>query len=238
MAAVLACGADAVLSHKSAAALWNLPVGGGAAAVDVTVPGRSRRGQKGINLHRVRRLDRADRTVIDNIPVTTWPRTLLDEAEALSRERLRSMVEASERLDLFDFSLIEETIARNPGRRGIKPLRAVARQLKGPAPDTRSGKERTFLELVRAAGLPEPSVNAVVLGDVADYYWPAEGLVVEIDSYKYHRSRRKFEEDRARDTKRQLAGLACLRVTETRIAGEPHGVVRDVRTMLRRRPAS
>jgi very-short-patch-repair endonuclease len=238
MAAVLACGPEAVLSHRSAAALWNFPVGGGAAAVDVTVPGRTRSGQEGITVHRVRRLSQADRTLIDNIPVTTWPRTLLDEAEVLGRERLRSMVEASERLDLFDFSLIEETIARNRGRRGIKPLRAVARQLKGPAPDTRSGKERTFLELVRAAGLPEPSVNVVVLGDVADYYWPVEQVVVEIDSYKYHRSRRKFEEDRARDCKRQLAGLACLRVTETRMDSEPHRVVRDVETMLRLRRAS
>jgi very-short-patch-repair endonuclease len=237
MAAVLACGPEAVLSHKSAAALWNFPVGGGAAAVDVTVPGRTRRGQEGINVHRVRRLDRTDRTMIDGIPVTTWPRTLLDLAEVVSLQRLRSMVEASERLDLFDFSLIEETIVRNPGRRGIKPLRAVARRLKGPAPDTRSGNERTFLELVRVAGLPEPSVNVVVLGDVADYYWAAEQVVVEVDSYKYHRSRRKFEEDRARDTKRQLAGMACLRVTETRIAGEPHLVVRDVETMLRLRRA-
>jgi very-short-patch-repair endonuclease len=232
MAAVLACGPEAVLSHRSAAALWELPAGGGSGPIHVTVPGRRKKGQEGIRVHNVRHLHRGDVTTIDNIPVTSLARTLLDEAEIETAQRLRTLVEATERLDLFDFSQIEDVIARSPGRHGIKPLKAVAAQLKGPPPDTRSRLERGFLEYVREAGLPEPSVNVVVLGDPVDFYWAREKVIIETDSYKFHKGRQKFEDDRLRDTRRQLAGLAVVRVTDTRIDEEPEAVVRDVSRLL------
>jgi hypothetical protein len=166
MAAVLACGPDALLSHRSAAALWELPAGG-SGPIHVTVPGRRKKGQEGIRVHNVRHLHRADRTLIDNIPVTSLARTLLDLTETETAQRLRTLVEASERLDLFDLTQIEDVIAGSPGRHGIKPLRAVLARLRGPPPDTRSRLERRFLESVREARLPEPSVNVVVLGDLS-----------------------------------------------------------------------
>jgi very-short-patch-repair endonuclease len=233
MAAVLACGPEAVLSHRAAAALWELPTGGGG-TIDVTVPG-TRKGRTGIRVHRVRRLDRAECTLIDNIPVTSLARTLLDLAEIETAQRLRTLLEASERLDRFDYKRIEDVLARSRGRRGIKPLRAVLAQLRGPPPETRSHLERRFLELIRAAGLPEPSVNVVVLGDVVDFYWPREKLIVETDGYHFHKTRRTFEEDRARDAKRQVAGLAVIRPTHARLEHEAAHVLEQVDALLRRR---
>src|ERR1700687_563384 len=101
MAAVLACGPDAVLSHGSGIGLWELrPLAG--APFDVTVPGRSRRGQAGICVHNVRALHADDRALVDGIRVTSVDRTLLDFAEVAHPQQLRLAIEASERRELFD----------------------------------------------------------------------------------------------------------------------------------------
>jgi very-short-patch-repair endonuclease len=216
MAAVLACGEDAVLSHGSAAALWGLR-SSRAAKIDVTVPGHRRRGQGDLKVHHARHLSPQDRTRRYNIPVTSLSRTLLDLAAIESAQRLRTLIEASERLYLFDMKTMTELIARSRGHRGLKRLKAVLAELRGPPPETRSGLERRFLEIVRAAGLPEPSNNVVVAGEVVDFHWPQYRLVVEIDSYGFHKSRRQFEEDRARDIKLNLAGQRSVRFTEQRL---------------------
>jgi hypothetical protein len=141
MAAVLACGREAVASHHAAALLRGLrPTS--RTAVDVTVPGRSRRGRRGIVVHSVRSLDRADRAVVDLIPVTSVARTILDEAEVLQAQQLANVVAEAERRRLFDLRELERTLVRNPGRRGIRPVRELMAAYAEP-PITWSEAERT-----------------------------------------------------------------------------------------------
>jgi very-short-patch-repair endonuclease len=230
LAAVLACGPDAVLSHHAAVALWGLrPRVGG--PVDVTVPGRRKRGQRGIRVHNVRALADVDRTVLDGIPVTSLPRTLLDYAEVARPQQLRLALEAADRRGLLDRRAIEELCARSPGRRGRGPLKSALADLSGPAPWTQSELERRFLALIRGGGLPEPHCNVVVAGHVVDFHWPRQRLVVEVDGYEYHRSREAFENDRERDAALQIAGQRVLRVTHRRI-GESAALISELRALL------
>ncbi len=234
MAAVLACGPQAVLSHHAAAALWELcaaPSG----PTEVTAPGVHR--TDGIRCHATRRLDPRDRTAIDGIPVTSLNRTLLDLAELLSPQRLRSMLEAAQRRDLVNPEALTALLARSPGRRGATPLNAALAQLHDEAPWTQSELERRFLELIRGAGLPEPQCNVVVEGIVVDFYWPADRLVVEVDGYRFHKTKRSFEEDRRRDARLQIAEIRVVRITHERIVGQPEALLHDLRCLLGSSPA-
>lgn len=231
MAAVLACGPQAVLSHRPALTLWELrPAPAG--AIDVTIPGRTRRGQQGIRVHRVRTLDARDRAEVHGIPVTSVGRALLDYAEIVRLQRVRLALEAAERRDLLDMSSLDELIERSPGRHGLKPLRTALGELRGPAPSTQSELENRFLALIREAGMPEPQVNVVVAGIVVDFFWPRTRLVVEADGYRFHKTRRSFEGDRVRDAKLQIAGYRVLRATYARIVHERGALVRDLRALL------
>ena len=157
MAAVLACGPDALLSHRSAVSLWELrPVASG--PIDVTVPGGGR-SRKGIRMHEARNPDPADWTVRDGIPVTSLHRTILDYADVAKPQQVRLAIDRADRLELFDLRQLEALIARSPGRRGIKPLKVILNEIKGPAPRTRSELEREALALLRAAGIPEAQTN-------------------------------------------------------------------------------
>ena len=227
MAAVLACGPRAVLSHRAAIALYDLrPIPSG--PIDVTVPGRTRRGHSGIRIHNVRQLHPADRTVVDGIPVTSAHRALLDFAEVTQFQQLRLALDAAEHRDLPDGHELSRLYDRAGGRRGLKPLRAAVAHLRGPAPWTQSELERRFLAAIRDRGLPEPRTNVYVEGCLVDCWWPESRLVVELDGYKYHKDRRKFERDRLQDTKLQLAGCMTIRVTQARIEHDLEGLLNDV----------
>jgi very-short-patch-repair endonuclease len=207
MAAALACGPDAVLSHAAAAALHELRTA--PTRIDVTAP----RAVPGIRSHRSRSLRPEDCTTIDGIPVTSIGRTLLDEAETLPAQRLRTMLEAAQRQELLDDRELNALLARTNGHRGITPLRTGLNALHEQAPSTQSELERRFLELVREAGLPEPQTNVVVDGYVVDCFWPEYNLVVELDGYAFHKSWRSFEDDRAKDAAHTLAGRRSMRIT-------------------------
>jgi very-short-patch-repair endonuclease len=234
MAAVLACGPDALLSHRSAVALWDLrPIPGG--RVDVTAVARGRRGGDGICVHNVRCLDPADRSEVDGIPVTSIPRALLDYAEVAHRQQLRHALDAADRLDLLDLNGIRQLFERSRGRHGLKPLAAALAQITGPAPWTQSELERRFLALVREAGIEEPQANVLVAGELVDYYWPRERLVVEVDGYDFHKSRARFADDRRRDMKLQLAGCGVARITEDRLGFDAAALAADLSALLKRR---
>lgn len=235
MAAVLSCGEDALLSHRDAAAVWDIGSTGGA-RIDVTTIGRGRRERRGIILHRVRRLHPDDRAELDGIPTTSLPRTLLDLAEVVSRARLEDAFESAERLRLLDLSAVAELFERSPGRRGLKPLRALLADAAEPAAETRSELERRFLIFCREAGLPRPSVNVSVAGFEVDAFWPEARLVVELDGYAFHRTRTAFERDRARDAELQLGGCRVLRITHRMLEREAAAVAERVHAMLRRPP--
>jgi hypothetical protein len=152
LAAVLACGPGAVLSHRSAAALWEIAADS-ATAVDVTVPSQNgRRRRPGIRIHRSGRLSPAEVTVHLGIPVTTVARTLLDLADVASRQSLKRAIDESEYRRRFDLQALLAVVEGNPGRRGARLLTLAQR----PPELTRSELERRFLELVERHGLPRP----------------------------------------------------------------------------------
>ncbi|MGH2925399.1 MAG: DUF559 domain-containing protein [Solirubrobacterales bacterium] len=230
MAAVLACGRGAVLSHRSAAALWAItPPGAG--AIDVTVPRRAGSARPGIKIHRVRRLDRRDIAARDGVPVTTVARTLLDLAEVIRPDGLRRAFETTERLRLLDLAEIRRACERARGRRGLRPTLALLRSLR-PAPETRSELERRFLDFCDRFALPPPSVNGTVEGLEVDAQWPGPRLAVELDGYEFHRTRAAFERDRARDATLQLAGYRVVRLTYRRLTDEPEEVARALLRLL------
>jgi very-short-patch-repair endonuclease len=237
MAAVLACGPDAVLSHRAAIALWELrpPPSG---PIDVTVPGRGRKSRKGIRIHNVRSLHPDDRATVDGIPVTAIHRTLLDYAEVARYQQLRLALDASERRELFDSYELTRLYDRAMGRRGLKALKAAVADFTGPAPWTQSELERQFLALIREAGLPEPKTNVFVEGFLVDVWWAEPRLAVELDGYDFHKGRAKFNSDRLQDTKLQLAGCMTIRVTQPRIENEPRQLLEDVRRGVARAGAS
>ncbi|MGH2979609.1 MAG: endonuclease domain-containing protein [Solirubrobacterales bacterium] len=230
MAVVLACGDGALLSHRDAASLWGI-LATSAAGVDVTAPGRSRSGQAGIALHLPRRVHFEDRAVEQGIPVTSVARTLLDLAEVVRARQLARAVEQAERLELFDLHAVQRLIDRSHGRRGLRRLNRALRDYR-PLPFTRSELERRFLEQCHDAGPPQPSANMFIAGGEVDVVWPPQRLVVELDGYEFHRTRRSFEEDRLRDARLQRAGDRVLRITHRQLTGQPEETIATVRALL------
>ncbi|MDP9293551.1 MAG: DUF559 domain-containing protein [Actinomycetota bacterium] len=228
MAAVLACGDGAVLSHHAAAALYGLrptlP-----AEVDVTVAGRQARHRPGIRVHRTRRLPTGEVTRRQGIPVTTPERTLRDLAAVLPPKDLKRALEQAEVQRLLTLPL-DEQFTRH---RGAKALRAVATRHDAPAL-TRSEAEIRVLALVEAARLPRPAGNVRLHGYEVDLLWRPERLVAEVDGYAFHSTRAAFERDRRRDAELQTAGYRVLRVTWRQIVEEPEALVATLSVALRR----
>lgn len=213
LAAVKACGPKAVLSHRTAAALWEVRPSSG--IIEVTAP-RSRAAVEGIRVHRSRVLQPEDVTIGRGIPVTTLARTLLDLAGAVPAHHLRKALDRAERAGLSDLSEIQAVLGRARGKRGARALR---RAVDGAKPSyTKSGLEDRFARLIEQAGLPEPRRNALVDGEAkeheVDAYWPEHRLAVQIDSFEFHRTRRDVEDDAASDADLELVGNAVMRLTE------------------------
>jgi hypothetical protein len=208
LAAVLACGPEAVLSHRDAATLHDLrPVSSG--RIDVTAPSRHR--IDGIYCHYVRALHPEDRVTIDGIPVTSVSRAFLDVAETFNARQLRSTMEQAQRQNKFDLRLVQAVIARSPGRRGLKPLAEALALLIDEPLWTQSELEQFLLELIRAAGLPLPQTNVLIEGVLVDCAWTEHRLIVEVDGWTFHKTKRSFEDDRRRDGEadpRRMAGGA------------------------------
>jgi hypothetical protein len=230
MAAVLACGPNAVLSHRSAARLWGIRPDN-RRRVDVTVPGRGLRARNGIQPHSVRKLELRDVIKIDGIPVTSLPRTLLDLAEVVPKDHVIRAITEAERQQLIDLNALNELLARSRGRRGHRPLREIlADAVIEPA--TREEFEHRFFHFCVEAGLPRPKINTLVEGYEVDFAWPDQELIVELDSWAFHRHRKAFEDDRERDTVLQLADYRVIRVTWRKLTREPAKLAKRLRTAL------
>jgi len=231
MAAVLACGEGAVLSHGSAASLWGLlkPIEG---PVHISIPstsGRSRR--RGIHLHRTQSLagpspspsypagrggrrGRPLTTHRDNIPTTTVPRTIED---------------------LRTSSLIPSNLVR----RAIRQAELKGLRLEGIETDrTRSDLERAFLALFASHRIPPPEVNPKLGRHEVDFLWREQRLIVEADTFAYHQGSVSFESDHARDLDLRQQGYAVLRFTDKQLEGEPERIAVDIRRELRRHESS
>lgn len=232
LAAVLACAPNALLSHVSAAWLWDLtkisPLPASVCASSYRTP------RPPLRLHEARSLAAEDRALREGIPVTSLPRTLLDLAATVRFEWLEKMVERSEDLELFDLRAVEGLLERTVGHPGHGRLRKAIALYK-PSSFTRSGLEKRFLELCLEAGLPQPRTNFVAHGFELDCYWPEPRFAVELDVFETHGSRAAFERDRKRQEDLLLAGIGMTRVTGPRLEREPREVIRRVALLLEQR---
>ena len=228
MAAVLACGPLAVISHRTAAWLWDL-LPDRRSVIDVTAPTR-RRARRGIAVH-TSRVPGMERAEVDGIPVTSVSRTLLDVSEVVRPRQVERAVEAAERHGLLDVLTVEEAIARGYGRRGIGRLQDALAAHR-PPPFTRSELEQRFTELVQKAGLPPPTQNAYLHGFEVDAVWEGHRLVVELDGYEHHHTRAAFERDRNRDALLRAEGWTVLRFSWRQVVHEPETVVAALRATL------
>ncbi|MDQ4040818.1 MAG: DUF559 domain-containing protein, partial [Actinomycetota bacterium] len=210
-----------VLSHRSAAALHDLRRSD-RPRVDVTAPKAGSRA--GIDVHRMT-LAAADRTSVDAIPCTTVARTLLDLAEVIDAAGLERAMDRAEQLRVLDVTKIDDAIARAPGRRGVRGLRAALAAYDPERLRTRSELERRFLQICERAGVPKPRVNYVLILDdhpvEIDFAWPDLRLAVETDGHATHGTRRAFENDRRRDQRLKRHGWDTLRFTWRQIAKDP-----------------
>jgi very-short-patch-repair endonuclease len=234
MAAVMACGQGAVLSHLDAAALWQIYESRGT-AVHVTATSRAGRHLRGIRAHRARTLDPADVTVKDGIPVTTVTRTLIDLTDLLPSDRILRAIREAEYLKLLDSDTLTAAVQRAAGRKKLAELKKALERHR-PGQIVREELEHRFLELVHAAGLPDPETNVKVKTRLRTYevdcLWRHEGVAVELDGRAAHARAAAFEEDRARDAALTATALRPLRFTWRRVTEEPEDVLAELKATL------
>jgi predicted transcriptional regulator of viral defense system len=229
MAAVLACGPGALLSHRPAGVLLGV-LDSCSGRVEVTVS-RHLAGREGIRARQTH-IAPDERTAVAGIPVTTVARTLLDLAAALDRHGLARALERAEALGLTSETSLDTLIERHAGRPGVGCLRRALAELVPQL--TRSELERRFLTFVERAGLPRPRTNVwLPLGEEwieVDAVWPESRLVVELDSRAHHLARAAFERDRRRDRRLQAAGWRVVRLTDRALRAA--GTTDELRTLL------
>jgi Transcriptional regulator, AbiEi antitoxin/Protein of unknown function (DUF559) len=233
-AAVLACGPDALLSHRSAADLWGIRRTS-SPRIEVTAP-RGRKGPAGITVHRSRVVHLDDRTAVDAIAVTSVARTLVDLADVLSLRALERAINEAELLGLFDLAALDRTLERLPNRGGRGRLRRALALYLPTAPFTRSQVERDFIRLCADHGLPQPSANLAIAGEEVDLIWTDARLIVEIDGTAVHGTTRAFHEDRRRDRALATRGFQVVRVTEHDLVDDA-ALAADMKALRARRLA-
>jgi very-short-patch-repair endonuclease len=230
LAAVLALGDGALLSHTSAAYVWALIRARRLPYVEVTVVGRKPGSRPGIRAHRTAELDRRDRRRRGPLALTSPARTIVDLAGSLSLEDLEQAVAQARRLGLAGDREIQAAAIRAGNRRGIVSLIRLLDG--GTIAYTRSAAERRMLSLIRTAGLPVPEINARLGGFEVDFLWRARRLVVEVDGYRFHSDRAAFENDRRRDAHLVALGYRVVRITWRRLCDEPIPTAVQLATVL------
>ena len=236
LAAVLACGPGAALSHRAVADVWALRPN--SSWMEVTV----RRGADtipGITIHRTRMLEPRDVTSRYGIPVTSVARTLLDLAAVVRTPELLNAIDRAERLGLFDLTAVLDVLERARGRRGAAALR---RAVAAYEPSTQKSElERRFRDLIEGAGdFGRPSFNALVQGETGthevDAWWPERRLAVQVDGFEFHRTRRDRERDAASDADLELAGIRVLRLTWDDVTAHGERTLRRLRLAALKHP--
>ena len=233
-AALLACGDRAVLSHRSAAALWGLvdpPKG----PVEVTLAGADRgRKRSGIKVHRVAGMLRRDVTIHERLPVTSPARTVLDVcAGGDAREAERVLDEALVVLEIVRRDQLIDVVQRAGNHQGKSLLRGLMKERSG-SNLTESEAERRFLKIVREAGLPPPETQVPFNGFRLDFLWRDLGVVFEVDGRRYHSSRRAFNRDRRKDAAMKAADLDPNHVARDEVEYQPLYVIAQVAGALGR----
>jgi predicted transcriptional regulator of viral defense system len=223
MAAVLACGEDAALSHGSAAALWGVAAER-TGRVDVSVRRESKHLRPGMQVRRRPSLPAGEVTAHEGIPVTTPARTLVDLATQLEDTALERAINEADKRDLIDPEALREHLSNFAGEPGVRALRTLLDRHTFLLSD--SDLEIFFRPIARSAGLPQPLSKQIVSGVEVDFNWPGLGLVVETDGLRYHRTPAAQTRDRVRDQAHVAAGLTVLRFTHWQVRHEPARVRR------------
>jgi predicted transcriptional regulator of viral defense system len=227
MAAVLACGDDAALSHRSAAALWG--IGREAPGrVDLSVRGATRVRRRGLRVHRRPALGPSEIVAANGIPVTSSARTLVDLATELGPMAVERAVNEADKRDLIDPETLRARLEGYAGEPGARRLRHLLDKRTFRLSD--SDLEILFRPIAAQAGLPPPLTKQVVNGWEVDFFWPDLGLIVETDGLRYHRTPSAQARDAERDRAHVLAGMSPLRFTHYEVKHEPS----RVRTALTR----
>jgi very-short-patch-repair endonuclease len=225
-AAVLACGEGAVLSGRAAGHLLGL-LKGTAPPPEVTAPKERR--IKGIRTRRARRGE-TEATTWHGIPTTTVPRTLVDLAPLLTLPDLARACHEAGVLHGTTPRQVEAVLERRPNSPGAKKLRKV---MHGDAHVTLSALERKFLERLKEEALPLPVTNRPAGGRRVDCRWPEQRLTVELDSYRYHRSRHAWELDRRREREAHARGDHFRRYTHDDVFQAPEQMLEELSALLR-----
>jgi len=238
MAAVLASGPEAVLSHWSAAALWMIRPNS-RTRFDVTVSHRSRSSDL-IRRH-ISRVSKDECTIEEGIPVTTVPRTILDLAATESVDVVENLLREQEHRRLWDRLSLPDLIERYPRKRGTRKVQVALNRLKeDPVGRKRSRLEERFAPFLRLHRLPLPRFNDwIFLGDkryMVDCHWPNLRQIVELDGWDAHSTRTAFREDRARDRRLTAAAYTVTHITWNQLDDEPEAVAADLRVLLYKRP--
>ncbi len=232
MAALLACGAGAVLSHATAAALWRLRQPAAVEPIHVTVGPGGVRPRPGVRTHRGAALG-DDVVIRDGIRVFTPARTLLQRAATIPRLRLEREINVADALGLITPDALRREAGGFAGRAGVPDLRAVLDRHTFTLTD--SELEQMFLPLAARAGLPRPATQRRVNGFRVDFFWPDIGLVVETDGLRYHRTPAQQARDLLRDQTHKAAGLEPVRFTHWQVAREQSWVVSTLRSVASHR---
>jgi very-short-patch-repair endonuclease len=230
MAAVLACGDGASLSHSSAAALWRIGWEE-RGVVELSLPSLSRRRHSGLRIHRRPSLTGRDLTREYGIPVTTPVQTLIDMSLRLDRRGVERMINEADKYDLVHPPELRKALDLRAGEPGVAKLRFILDRRTFRL--TKEELERRFLPLVRKAGLPVSLTGQWVNEFEVDFYWPDLGLVVETDGLRYHRTPAEQARDRLRDQAHTAAGLTPLRFTHEQVRYEAEHVLAVLRATAR-----
>ncbi len=234
MAAVLASGDEAVLSHRSATALYGA-WGSGAGEIHVTVP-RKVRSALSIRRH-FSMLPEDEREIVDGIPVTSAARAVLDLAAEKGEAAAESALRELEYLGIYGAVSLPALLARHPNHRGAQACREALDHLRDdPGGRLRSNLEERFIAFLDAENIPRPRLNYwLSIGDdrfQVDCFWPRARLVGELDGFKAHGTRRAFGSDRRRDRKLGVAGYRVVRITEDQIRNEPDALAEDLQASV------
>lgn len=223
MAALLACGTHAVLSHTTAASLWNLLPYPARGLVCITIPPGQTRKRPGLRIHRSK-LHRRDVRHHHGLTLTSPPRTLLGLASELGPEDLEHLVAEAHYRHLASEDELRDQLYRNPHKPGVANLRRVL-DLPGGPRRTRSPGERAMLRLLRRAGIAGFETNARVAGYEVDFLWRRERLIVEVDGFDGHSGRAAFERDRLKVSTLIARAHRVMLVTGRQIRNDPDGVL-------------
>jgi len=234
MGAVLVSGPGAVLSHSTAAALWQIrnPQSG---PIHVTTAKKWRSSHAICRHFSILAPDEV--TKADALPVTTVPKTIFDMAASSSLDRVESMLREAEYRQLYDRLSLPALLERYPGRRGTRRIRTALERVEAlPSGRPKSPLEERFLPFLRNHGLPRPRLNDWIVLDAGrfqvDCHWPGTGQIVELDGWAGHGTRSAFRGDRARDRVLCVAGYAVTRIAWAQLEDEPEAIAADLHVLL------